>query len=101
MNLLTGTVDALLSIEVNGWRLYYRYSDTGAATENFVCWFHLYHLGRNRTASTSSISRNLSRRLLRFGRAGAPVNTFCQHHLHDPVPNFIVVGMTARMFLQA
>src|SRR5438094_10175341 len=41
VNLLTGTVHALFSIQVNGWRLHHRHFDTAATTENLVCRFHV------------------------------------------------------------
>src|SRR5205823_11443117 len=104
MNLMTGTAYALLSVQIHRRRLHYRDFDTATTAENFVCWFHISYLGWNGTAATSLhrvlVSRNLPGCLLCLGLAGAPIDTLCQHHLHDSVANLIVVGVTARMLLQ-
>ena len=44
MNLPTGAVHALLSIQVNRWRLHHRNFDTAPTAQNLVCRFHVPHL---------------------------------------------------------
>src|SRR5437870_5485105 len=102
MNLLTGTAHALLSIQINGWRLHHRHFDTAATTENLVCRFHVPHLCQNTAAhfgNASLIGGNLLASLVRFGLAGTPVDTLGQHHLHHLTASLIVVSVTARVFL--